>query len=268
MLRHLKNASVAVPRYAAHVWRTRRYQIVFVAMASSFLFLCYVFTELAGNITDGETQQFDERILLALRTPEDRAVPVGPNWLKGMMLDITALGGPTALAIFSAVMIGLLYIEGQRRVAWLSVLAIGGGAAMSFVMKHIFERPRPSIVPHLREVTNTSFPSGHAMSAAIVYLTIGVMFAKAMRGNWAKAYCLFWGAVLALLVGISRIFLGVHYPSDVLGGWIAGLSWASACWIVSQFVPSTELTTTSDEAADPPRSRFPIAMRWPTRRHR
>ena len=269
MLRHIRQHAVNLPRYAAHVWRTRRYALVFAAMASIFLLLCYIFTELADEITDGDTQKFDERVLIALRLPDDLATPIGPAWFKGVMLDITALGGPIVLGIFSAVMIGLLFIEGQRRVAWLSVLAIGGGTSMSFVLKNIFERARPSVVPHLREVTNTSFPSGHAMSAAIVYLTIGVMFAKAMRGKWAKAYCMFWGAMLAFMVGSSRIFLGVHYPSDVLGGWIAGLSWASMCWIASQFVPSSQLTTEPDENMPQRRTtRFAIGMQWPKRPHR
>lgn len=268
MLHHIKRHALSLPRYGLQVWQTRRYQIVFAAMASLFLFFCYIFTELAGIISHGKTQLLDERILLALRVPDDLNTPVGPAWLKGVMLDITALGGPITLGIFSAVMIGLLYIEGQRRVAWLSVAAIAGGTSLSFALKHIFARPRPSIVPHLREVASTSFPSGHAMSAAIVYLTIGVMFAKAVRGKWAKAYCMFWGAVLALLVGMSRIYLGVHYPSDVLGGWIAGLSWASACWIVSQFVPSTQLTTAPEETEAKLRSRFAIGMRLPRPPHR
>lgn len=243
----IKDFAVNLPRYASHVWRTRRYQLVFAAMATASLGFCYIFVALADEITEGETQQLDERVLLWLRRADDLAVPIGPAWLKGTMLDITSLGGPICLGIFSAALVGLLLIEGQRRVAWLSMLAIGGGAVMSFVLKEIFARPRPSIVPHLREVTNTSFPSGHALSAAIVYLTIGVMLAKAMRGKWAKAYCMFWGALLALLVGLSRIYLGVHYPSDVLGGWIAGLGWASACWIVSQFIPTTQLVPEPEE---------------------
>lgn len=268
MRTQIKHFAVNLPRYAAQVWRTRRYEIVFATMTAALLGLCYVFVVLAYNMNDGATQHFDERILVALRRADDPATPIGPAWLKGTMLDITALGGPISLGIFSAAMIGLLFIEGQRRVAWLSVLAIGGGTAMSFVLKELFARPRPSIVPHLREVTSTSFPSGHAMSAAVVYLTIGVMLAKAMRGKWAKAYCMFWGAMLALLIGTSRIFLGVHYPSDVLGGWIAGLTWASACWIVSQFIPTTQLTPEPEEPVVKPRSRFSIGMRLPRRPNR
>lgn len=258
-----------LPRYAAHVWRKRRYELVFAAMATAFLGLMYIFVVLGNEITEGDTQKFDERILLALRRPDDLHTPIGPAWLKGMMLDITALGGPICLGIFSAALIGLLFIEGQRRVAWLAVLAICGGTSLSFALKELFGRARPTIVPHLREVTSTSFPSGHAMSAAIVYLTIGVMLAKAMRGRWAKAYCMFWGATLALLVGTSRAFLGVHYPSDVVGGWIAGLTWASGCWIVSQFIPTTELVPEPEQpGADKKtqfRSRFAIGMRLPRR---
>ncbi|MCE9607351.1 MAG: phosphatase PAP2 family protein [Planctomycetia bacterium] len=243
MFQDAARLALVLPRYAAHVWRTRRRELVFVGMASLFLFLCYLFTELADEITAGATQKLDESILLALRSPHDLAVPIGPAWLKGGMLDATALGSPLTLGMFSAAMIGFLFMERQIRVAWLSVMAIGGGVCSTFVLKLCFARPRPTIVPHLREVTSLSFPSGHAMLSAVVYLTIGVMFAKAVRGRWAKAYCLFWGALLTLLVGVSRIFLGVHYPSDVVGGWIAGLSWAAACWIVAQFVPSKQMTT-------------------------
>jgi undecaprenyl-diphosphatase len=269
MRQQIRNFAANVARHAMHVWHNRRYELVFATMATVFLGLLYLFVVLSDNITEGDTQRFDERILLALRRTDDLHTPIGPAWLKGVMLDLTALGSPIALGLFSAALIGLLFIEGQRRVAWLSVLAIGGGTSMSLVLKMLFGRLRPSIVPHLREVTSSSFPSGHALSAAVVYLTIGVMLAKAMRGTWAKAYCMTCGATLALLVGTSRIYLGVHYPSDVLGGWIAGLTWASGCWIVSQFIPTTELVPEPEEPASEERpksrSRFAIGMRWPRR---
>jgi len=92
------------------------------------------------------------------------------------------------------------------------------------------------VVPHLREVSTPSFPSGHAMLSAIVYLTLGIFLMQIVRGRVTKLYCLLWALFLTFLVGISRIYLGVHYPTDVLAGWMAGLVWASICWVVAHYL--------------------------------
>jgi len=101
-------------------------------------------------------------------------------------------------------------------------------------MKQLFSRPRPTVVPHLREAFSTSFPSGHAMTSAIVYLTLGAMMMRVSEGRLTKLYCFALALLLTMLAGISRVFLGVHYPTDVIAGWSIGFVWASICWLVAQ----------------------------------
>jgi undecaprenyl-diphosphatase len=101
-------------------------------------------------------------------------------------------------------------------------------------MKALFLRPRPTVVPQLRPVTETSFPSGHAMQSAIVFLTLGALLMRIADGRVTKLYCFVMAMLLTFLVGVSRVYLGVHYPTDVLGGWIIGMLWASICWLAAQ----------------------------------
>jgi undecaprenyl-diphosphatase len=101
-------------------------------------------------------------------------------------------------------------------------------------MKQAFNRPRPTVVPHLRDAFSSSFPSGHAMESAIVYLTLGAVLMRVTESRLTKLYCLGMAILLTLLVGISRVYLGVHYPTDVIGGWIIGFVWASICWLAAK----------------------------------
>lgn len=206
-----------------------------------------LFWQLAVRIGRGHTSQWDEAILRSLRSPEDPRDLIGPAWLQEAMLDATALGSPFVLGICVVAAVGFLYFEGQRRVALTAAATTLGGALMSMLLKQWFTRPRPAVVPHLREVLSFSFPSGHTMGAAVVYLTLGVMFMKSFRSRRAKAFSLSLAVFLTLAVGISRVYLGVHYPSDVLGGWIAGVSWALGCWALAQLIPSRPVPETSDE---------------------
>jgi undecaprenyl-diphosphatase len=232
------------------VWRKRSHLIVRTVTASLVLSVIALFLALAGQVQSGATRQWDERLLVALRNPADRAEPVGPSWLHGAALDATALGSPLILTFVVIASVGFLYFEGQRRVALTAVLTIGGGALLSGILKQVFARPRPDIVPHLRDVGGLSFPSGHSMGAAIVYFTLGVMFMKAFKSRRAKAFCLSWAFFLATIVGASRVYLGVHYPSDVLAGWLAGLGWGMACFAVAQFIPTRPVPEVSDTPVD------------------
>lgn len=251
MIHRLHTLGTDVRRRFEQLRRAKPAIIPMVAAASALLFLVYIFIALADEITEGETQRIDEQFLLWFRQVNDHALPIGPRWLADSMLDATALGSPLVLGIIVATASGFLFMEGQRRVAVLTVLATAGGGTASLILKWLFARPRPEIVPHLRQVTSSSFPSGHAMLSAVVYLTIGVMFMKAVRSRRAKAYCLTVAVLLTLLVGSTRVFLGVHYPSDVLGGWIAGVSWASLCWIIGVFIPTRPIPERSDVPPSP-----------------
>lgn len=185
---------------------------------------------------EGETQTVDEWVLRSLRQDEDPALPIGPVWLREASLDATALGSPAVLMLMLIAVVGLMWLQRQPGMILLTVVTTSSGSLVALLLKHLIERDRPTVVPHLREVTSPSFPSGHAMLSAIVYLTLGILLMQVLQGRAAKLYCLLWAMFLTFLVGISRIYLGVHYPTDVLAGWMAGMAWALACWIAVQFI--------------------------------
>jgi undecaprenyl-diphosphatase len=194
------------------------------------------FLKLADAISEGQTQRFDESILKALRDPSDTSRPVGPPWSKELARDITALGGVPVLSLLSLITIGFLAMARKYHAALLVAAATIGGTVLSSALKDFFERPRPTVVPHLMEVHSSSFPSGHSMMSAVVYLTLGALLDRFVEGRRLKLYCLFVAILLTSLVGCSRVFLGVHYPTDVLGGWAAGLTWAVFCWLVARYL--------------------------------
>lgn len=218
-------------------WRSRPCQVIACILLFSFLVCSYVFIELADEVTEGSTQQFDEWCVRALRRADDPTLPIGPSWMREAGMDATALGSPLVLVMAVASAVGLLAICGEYRLASATLLATTGGGFLSLILKYIVGRPRPTVVPHLREVTTPSFPSGHAMLSAVVFLTIGVMLMRSVRSRRVKFYILLWSMFLAFVVGISRVYLGVHYPTDVLGGWLAGIAWALVCGTVIHFMP-------------------------------
>ena len=190
------------------------------------------YVELADEVREGETRSIDETLLLAMRSRSDLADPVGPRWFEETARDFTALGGsPVLLALVAATTIYLLLAR-RRRAALFVLVATGGGQLLSSGFKAVFQRPRPALVPHGVFVYSASFPSGHAMMSAVTYLTLGALLARLHRPPALKAFCLGLAAVLTLVVGASRVYLGVHWPTDVLAGWAAGSVWASACWLV------------------------------------
>jgi undecaprenyl-diphosphatase len=190
--------------------------------------------ELAGEVLEGDTQSFDERVLRALRRADDPALPIGPLWLHGAALDITALGGAFVIGLAVAAIVGFLLLQGMRRTALFVFLASVGGWVLNHLLKIAFARPRPVVVPHLRDVMSLSFPSGHAMTSAAVYLTLGAMLMRISERRITKIYCMAIAMLATLLIGGSRVYLGVHYPTDVLGGWMMGMSWALVCWLVER----------------------------------
>lgn len=194
----------------------------------------WAFLELAGEVLEGETLAFDKRLLLALRNPADLSDPLGPGWLEEMGRDFTALGGTGVLVLLGASVIGYLLLRGRHRTALFTAAALTSGWLLSSLLKLGFDRPRPDLVPHGSIVYTTSFPSGHSMMAAVTYLTLAIMLARVHPHYRLKAYLLLIAILLTVLVGISRVYLGVHWPSDVLAGWTAGAAWASLCWLAAR----------------------------------
>ena len=212
--------------------RLRREQWL-LAMFLGGALLLFAFLELAGEMSEGETSAFDKAILIGLRHADDLGQPIGPAFLKSSMIDITALGGTTVLTLFAILAISFLLLRGRWRQALLAAFATGGGAIMGKVLKSLFARPRPEVVPHLVEVTSLSFPSGHSMNSAIVYLTLAVLLARSFTERKLRAFTIGVAVLLVLTIGFSRIYLGVHYPSDVLAGWSIGAAWALVMGLIA-----------------------------------
>jgi undecaprenyl-diphosphatase len=216
-------------------WRKlERHEIVWLLTGLGVCSLLFAFIILAGEVLEGETTALDTQILVALRNATDSSHPIGPAWVEYAMLDLTAIGGPTVLWLVVGAVLGFLVLQRLYHSAGVVLVAAVSGELVNLALKHWFMRPRPTIVPHLREVLSLSFPSGHAMESAIIYLTLGTMLMRIADRRLTKLYCLAVPAMLTFLVGISRVFLGVHYPTDVIGGWIIGFMWASLCWLVAQ----------------------------------
>ena len=215
--------------------RARR-EFGLVAVLGSIALAVLVFLYLASEVGEGETTAFDHWILVGLRRANDLAQPIGPRWLQYAMLDFTALGGVAVLTLVAVLGMGFLLAKRRWARAAFLVAATGGGAILSGVLKANYQRPRPDFVAHLAAVDTTSFPSGHAMNSAVVYLTLGVLLARAVPERRVKAYLAGVAVALTLIVGVSRVYLGVHYPTDVLGGWTVGAAWAGLCWAAAEWV--------------------------------
>ncbi|MBL6455087.1 phosphatase PAP2 family protein [Belnapia sp. T6] len=179
----------------------------------------------------GRGHRLDEAVLMALRQPGDPKQPIGPAWLALTLRDVTALGGIPVLALLTAIALGFLLVARQGRAAALLLLALPGGLVLNTLLKRGFDRPRPDLVAHLVQVESSSFPSGHAMLSAIGYLTLGALLAGAAAPRRQRGYILGVAVALTLLIGASRVYLGVHWPSDVLAGWCLGTAWAGSCWL-------------------------------------
>ncbi|SMX48778.1 phosphatidylglycerophosphatase B [Maliponia aquimaris] len=189
----------------------------------------WAFAELADEVFDGATHDLDRDLLLLLRTPGDIAIPLGPPWLQEMARDLTALGGVAVLTLATLATAGFFLLRRQIGTMVYLLATVGGGIAVSSIAKEFFDRPRPDLVPHGSMVSTASFPSGHSMMAAVAYLTLGVLIARILASRRQKAYVLSLAVTVTILVGLSRVYLGVHWPTDVLAGWLAGTGWAFIC---------------------------------------
>lgn len=194
---------------------------------------------LAGEVLEGDTLDFDKRMLASLRKADNPSQPIGPAWLELAALDITALGGPTVLGMTVMAVVGFLVLQGMYRNAAFVFLASVGGWLLNDLLKEVFARPRPEVVPHLRQVMSLSFPSGHALTSAAVFLTLGALLMRVAQDRLVKFYCMFIAMLATLLVGATRVYLGVHYPTDVLAGWLIGMSWALFCWLLERSLERT-----------------------------
>ena len=188
------------------------------------------FLALADAVADGGARRFDEWLLVALRSPGDLSDPIGPKWFEEMMRDITALGGTAVLTLGVLAVAGFLALMRKTHAAVTVLVSVVSGMVLSQAIKWAYARPRPELVPHGMETYSASFPSGHSMMAAVVYLTLGALLARHQAQPRMRVYVLLVAVLLTVLVGISRVYLGVHWPTDVLAGWCLGAAWAILCW--------------------------------------
>lgn len=219
--------------------------IVFALLATA----AFAFVAIADEVTEGEIHDIDRWLMLSLRDAADLSIPAGPGWLKAMMIDITALGGWAVLTIVVIFAAGYLVAVRKYSTAAFVVAASAGGAIFGGLLKAFFDRTRPDIVTHLVEVDSASFPSGHAMHSAIIYLTLGALIAGTQKGRGVKIYLIAAAILLTLAIGFSRVYLGVHWPSDVIAGWSVGAAWALACSLLAYFLRRRHTIDQPSEAA-------------------
>lgn len=182
------------------------------------------------EILDGDTAEIDRAIMLAMRVPGHPEQPLGPHWLPSAVRDVTALGSSTVLTMVVMITTCFLALLRRWRAAILVVAATTLGALAVTLVKALIARSRPDLVGRLMEEASHSFPSGHAANSAIVYLTLATLLFPVVRGWQMRGFVLATAMLLVGMIGVSRIYLGVHWPSDVLAGWAFGSCWALLWW--------------------------------------
>jgi len=188
--------------------------------------LCWLlFATTCLLVLSGHAEPLDHAGLLLWRQGP-LLMPRGPIWLLEAVRDLTALGGVLLRSLFVAGAVALLIVLRRRREAWLLAITVVSGWVVEALLKLAVGRDRPVIVPHLTEAGGASFPSGHSFNAALVYIALALAFAALTprpRLRWMLILC---AAVLSLAIAFSRVWLGVHFPSDALAGWSGGAAWA------------------------------------------
>lgn len=209
--------------------RVHALPMVLVALLGAGVF---AFIQIADEMTEAELKGVDRNLLLALRNPDDLSQPLGPPWFREFMVELTALGGYPLLTIIVAIVVIYLLISRMYGPALFTVISIVTGTAVSHLLKLAYDRPRPDLVEQLVSVHTPSFPSGHATMSAVVYLTLASLIVRLVDSTAVRVYVLVVATLLTLSIGISRVYLGVHWPSDVAAGWALGVAWASVAWLV------------------------------------
>jgi undecaprenyl-diphosphatase len=196
--------------------------IYLVAGFSVLLATAAAFAWLADEVGEGGTQRFDNAVLLWMHR---HASPT----LSSFALEVTSLGSGLPIAVVLLVSTAFLWATRHRYSVLLLWIAVAGGEILNATLKGVFDRPRPRLFPWLTHASFSSFPSGHAMTAVIVYVTLAYLIARLEPSRAMRRLTFAVTGLLVLGIGLSRMYLGVHYPSDVLAGYAAGCAWATFC---------------------------------------
>ena len=191
---------------------------VWLAAGLAFsVFVIWAFAELADVVIEGESSAFDRAVLLWIHT-------AFPDWFEGTMRIVTALGDDWVVLPLLAVAVFFFYRKGWRLSATLLLVSTAGSVVLTTVLKALFRRARPELFDAGYQASFYSFPSGHATVAVGLYGMLTLILAYRLRGRarWAVAAL---GVIVVLLIGFSRLYLGVHYPTDIVAGYLAALLW-------------------------------------------
>ena len=233
-LKRLKNgAEKLVERFSKWVVKVLRTEIGLLVPFFLTTALVLTFGFIADEVREGSTQSFDRLVMFAFRSSSDNfSSPVGPSWVQEMARDVTSLGSFAVLGLVLVAAVVYLVLARKRASAWLVLIAVVGGVALNSLLKIEFARPRPDLFLPAAKVFTASFPSGHAALSAVTYLTLAAMLGRTIHSRALRNYLLIVALILTLLIGVSRVYLGVHYPTDILAGWCIGSAWALGCWTI------------------------------------
>jgi undecaprenyl-diphosphatase len=211
-------------------WHAETWLLVSVFIVAALLL---AFGFIADEVMEGSTAALDQTIILLFRGGSDNlSGPIGPPWVREMARDITSLGSVAVLGIVSFVVVTYLLLAKSRTAALLVLVAVLGGVTINSLLKIQFARPRPDLFVPAAKVFTASFPSGHAALSAITYLTLAALLGRMTVSPHLRYYFMGVAIALTFMVGVSRVYLGVHYPTDVLAGWCIGSAWALICWAI------------------------------------
>jgi undecaprenyl-diphosphatase len=231
---HFVEKPMSAPAFFRHLPPMRQKEMAPLVMLLLSAGLITIFAKITEEMFEGDLQSFDRAILLALRHSGDPAKPLGPLWLQVAARDVTSLGSPAVLTLVTVASLGFLALKRQWRAALFVLASICGGSALSFALKDLVQRPRPDFVAAVVQTQTYSYPSGHAFLSAVTFLTLGALLARVQPRPDVKIYLLAVAIVVTILVGISRVYIGVHWPTDVLAGWCAGAAWAILCCLIAE----------------------------------
>lgn len=233
-------------RALLQIWRDRLHAIRPLTRVNAvvLVLVVFLFLAIANEVAEGEHFHIEQAIMESFRTGEP-ARPVGPPWLIDIARDITSLGSVAVLTTATVLVVGFLWLTRRFGAAIFLICASGGGQSLNAGLKAFYDRERPDPAFRWMEIHSPSFPSGHATSSAVVYLALAVLLARLTDDDSHKAYIIGSALVLSFLVGLTRVYLGVHYPTDVIAGWAVGIVWAQCCWFATYAIGRRRLARTS-----------------------